>query len=289
MKKILEINHLTSYLYDRPTTLGPQCIRLKPSNSKLYSIMDYRLKVDPNPSSIEWFDDIYGNNIASVIFDNQTTKFNIEVFTKIKFHDKMDENLPLSSDYQNYPFFYNYDDRKKVHPYLGAPEPTKLFEEYCDQLRSVNINTLDLVDSINKDINKNIRYAKRFEPGIYSPESTLELKTGCCRDVAWLLVNIFRKLGIASRFVSGYSVRSSFDGNENKIENNELDLHAWCEIFLSNLGWVGLDATSGQFCGCYHIPLASAAFPFSTAPVEGLISKCFSTFKVEMSCREVLI
>ena len=285
MKRILEINHLTSYIYDRPTTLGPQCIRLKPSKSNLYSIMDYKLEVYPNPSSTEWFNDIYGNNIASVIFDNPTTKFNIEVCTKIQFDRTETDYLSLSSDYKNYPFFYTYDDRKKVHPYLGAPEPTKLFEEYCDQLRRVNIDTLDLADNINKDINKNIKYTKRFEPGIYSPESTLELKTGCCRDVAWLLVNIFRKLGIAARFVSGYSIRSGLNENE----NNELDLHAWCEIYLSNLGWVGLDATSGQFCGCYHIPLASAAFPFSTAPVEGLISKCSSTFNVEMRCKEVCI
>ena len=284
MKKILKIKHITNYSYDRKTSLGPQCIRLKPSKSNLYSISDYDLKILPKPSSIEWFTDIYGNCIASAIFQNPTNELIIEVNMQIEFHNFSNHNLTLLLERKNYPFFYSYNDRKKVHPYLCAPEPTKLFENYCNQLRKVNTNTYDLINTVNKDIHKNIKYMKRFEPGIYSPETTLKLKTGCCRDVAWLLVNIFRKLGIASRFVSGYSVRTDF----NKKNYNELDLHAWCEIYLTDIGWIGLDATSGQFCSCYHIPLASAAFPFSTAPVEGLISKCNSTFDVEMHCDELL-
>ena len=284
MTELIQIKHATNYNYDRAATLGTQCIRLKPNGYDPLKLESYALKIVPEPESIDWYVDVYGNQVASASFDKPTTELHIEVDFLIRLQELEMKAAYLEGNCVTYPYFYSYEERKKIHPFLGAPEPTPLFEAYCDQLRVYEIPTLELMDRINKKIFQDITYNKRFEPGIYSPEETLRQKTGCCRDVAWLLVNIFRKLGMAARFVSGYAIRGVSDETG---EREEVDLHAWCEVYLTGMGWIGLDATSGLYCGALHIPLAAAAYPFSTAPVEGVLSKCFSSFWVEMQLNRI--
>ena len=166
-----------------------------------------------------------------------------------------------------------------------------LFRAYLDGVDRTPAGTVNFLVALNQQLQHDIGYLVRMEPGVQTPEQTLELASKPCRDSAWLLVQLCRHLGIAARFVSGYLIQltpdvKSLDGPSG-TSVDFTDLHAWCEVYLPGAGWIGFDPTSGLLAGEGHIPLACTPQPTSAAPVEGLIDECEVSFEHEMTVTRV--
>ncbi|HUR54608.1 MAG TPA: transglutaminase family protein, partial [Gemmataceae bacterium] len=196
---------------------------------------------------------------------------------------------------ETFPFEYDETLAKELGPYLETVPLSAQLEPLVETHRGQPVRTIDFLVRVNQHVQSLVEYVVRLEPGIQTCEETLTLKRGSCRDSAWLLVQLFRHLGLAARFASGYLIQltadvKSLDGPSGPTADFT-DLHAWTEVYLPGAGWVGLDPTSGLLCGEGHIPLACAADPTSAAPISGSFdpgdAECETSFDFAMSVRRV--
>ncbi|HQQ75589.1 MAG TPA: transglutaminase family protein, partial [Pseudomonadales bacterium] len=286
------LHHVTHYRYDRPVTLGPQVVRLRPAPHSRTRILSYSLNVTPGKHFINWQQDPQSNFMARFVFPEATQEFRVEVDLIAEMAVFNPFDFFLEPHAKEFPFTYTADERRELAPYLRCLPRSKLFNAYVDSIdRSTAIPTNDFLVALNQRLSRDISYVIRMEPGVQTPNQTLQLGSGSCRDTAWLLVQLLRRLGLAARFVSGYLIQlvadvKSLDGPSG-TDNDFTDLHAWCEVYLPGAGWVGLDPTSGLFAGEGHIPLACSPDPSSAAPISGAVDKCECEFEHLMSVERV--
>ncbi|MDA8376326.1 MAG: transglutaminase family protein [Planctomycetia bacterium] len=291
MAILVALNHVTHYRYDRPVTLSPQMVRLRPAPHTRTPIRSYSMRVLPAKHFVNWQQDPYANYQARLVFPELTREFRVEVDLVAEMTVINPFDFFLEPEAENYPFAYDPSLKRELAPYLEAAAPGPLLAELIKSCQRKDLRTADFLVEINTKINHLLKYLIRLEPGVQSVEETLTSRTGSCRDFAWLLVNLFRHCGLAARFVSGYLIQltadvKSLDGPSGP-EKDFTDLHAWVEVFLPGAGWVGLDATSGLFTGEGHIPLACTAVPSSAAPITGAVDECEAEFEFSMSVRRV--
>ncbi len=285
------LHHVTHYTYDRPVQLGPQVVRLRPAPHCRSRILSYSLRIEPEEHFINWQQDPFANYQARLVFPKKTTQFKVTVdlVTEMAVFNPFDFFVEPSA--KEVPFKYSDALQDELQSYLVKLPLEPHFQKYLDgQDRKVQ-RSIDFLVQTNQRLHQDISYLIRMEPGVQTPEETLALGSGSCRDSAWLLVQLFRHMGLAARFVSGYLIQltpdvKSLDGPSG-TEVDFTDLHAWCEVYLPGAGWIGLDPTSGLLAGEGHIPLACTPQPSAAAPIEGLMDEAEVTFHHEMKVTRV--
>ena len=285
------LNHVTHYKYDRLVNLGPQVIRLRPAPHCRSKIISYSLKVDPVDHYINWQQDPFANYQGRLVFEKKTREFKVTVDLVVEMAVYNPFDFFLEPSAENYPFKYEPLLAQELAPYLATDPVCAPLADFLACIDLTERRTIDFLVDVNQMVHKEIGYLIRMEPGVQTPEETLTLKSGSCRDSAWLMVQILRNCGLAARFVSGYLIQlkpdvKSLDGPSG-TEVDFTDLHAWCEVYLPGAGWIGLDATSGLLAGEGHIPLACTPQPSGAAPIEGAMDKCEVEFEHHMAVTRI--
>ncbi len=286
------LHHRTTYRYDRLVGLGPQVIRLRPAPHCRTPILSYSLRLTPSDGHfINWQQDPFSNHLARAVYPDKVHEFSVEVDLVAEMSVFNPFDFFLEPYAEKFPFAYDAALATELAPYLRTEPITPRLSAYVAGLDLTPKRTIDFLVALNQRLWSETKYLIRLEPGVQSPEETLEKASGSCRDTSWLLVNLFRHAGLAARFVSGYLIQlkpdqKSIDGPSG-TEQDFTDLHAWCEVFLPGAGWIGLDPTSGLLAGEGHIPLACSPEPQSAAAISGGVDECECEFSFEMSIRRV--
>ena len=284
MTILVGLEHRTLYRFDRLVGLGPHVIRLRPTPHCRTPIHSYSLRIEPTGHFVNWQQDPFGNHLARLVFPEKARELSITVdlVADLTVINPFDFFLDETADH--FPFEYEHGLAADLVPYLVLAPGGALLDKWIEgiALPAGGAPTVDFLVALNRQVRGHVAYTTRLEEGVQAPEETLVKALGSCRDSAWLLVQILRRLGLAARFVSGYLVQLRRD--ERPLDGpagpsaDATDLHAWAEVYVPGAGWIGMDPTSGLFAGEGHIPLACTPEPSSAAAVTGVTDPCEVSF-----------
>lgn len=259
---LLNIIHRTRYHYSLPVYLEPFTVRLRPRSNAVQTLRSYKIDVTPRPSGISHCIGLSGNNTETIWFSGLHENLFIEVHTQVETHcgdtfnflitDPAALRLPLK--YLPHPTFV-------LAHYLArdsdAPQVAIFAQEI---LQATDHETIRFLTKLAEEIPKRFEYMLREHGDPWTPEETMNLGQGSCRDFAMLFIDVCRSVGIAARFVSGYC---------NGDETVAGDMHAWAEVYLPGAGWRGFDPSRGLTTSDDYIAVASGQRPQDAAPTLG--------------------
>jgi uncharacterized protein (DUF2126 family)/transglutaminase-like putative cysteine protease len=282
------LEHRTTYAFAHPVQVSPHVVRLRPAPHCRTPIEAYSLEVTPKNHFLNWQQDPFGNWLARLVFPEKTDRLEITVGLVADLMTINPFDFFIEDSAERFPFSYEPGLAADLAPYLRPVDGSVAAEQWREALPPLPADgtpTVDFLADLNAAINRDVAYDVRMEPGVQSPDETLERRIGSCRDSAWLLVSLLRQYGLAARFVSGYLVQLSsdpyvvehLDGPKGPSQDFT-DLHAWAEVYVPGAGWVGMDPTSSLFAGEGHIPLSATPHPSSAAPIEGATDPVEVTF-----------
>jgi uncharacterized protein (DUF2126 family) len=285
------LTHKTHYRYDRLVSLGPQVVRLRPAPHCRTPILAYSLTVRPENHYLNWQQDPQSNYLARLVFPEKTTELFVEVDLIAEMGVFNPFDFFLEPYAEQYPFTYDALLARELRPYLETEPAGPKLSGFLGWVPRATARTIDFLVGLNQRVKDEVSYVIRMEPGVQTCEETLRSQSGSCRDSAWLLVEMMRHLGLASRFVSGYLIQLQADVKP--LEGpagptaDFTDLHAWAEVYLPGAGWIGFDPTSGLLAGEGHIPLACTPNAGSAAPITGALDSCNTEFSHEMTVQRI--
>jgi transglutaminase-like putative cysteine protease len=267
---ILTVRHVTVYRYSMPVAFGEHRMMFRPRDGYDQKLLDAAVTMIPEPSEIRWLHDVFGNCVAVASFDQRAEELRFESDIRLEHTPSNLPDLQIEPQATVYPFAYSEEELPDLLPYIARryPDPDNEVRRWVRRfLREGRPNeTGTLLMTLTAAIQESFRYQRRSESGTLDPALTLRLGQGSCRDLALLMMEAARELGLAARFVSGYLYVPARDG-PTPIGGGST--HAWCQVYLPGAGWVELDPTNGIVGNRDLIRVAVARDPRQAIPLSG--------------------
>jgi transglutaminase-like putative cysteine protease len=264
----LTIRHLTTYRYLRPVAFGEHRMMLRPRDSHDQRVIEASLKIHPQPTSLHFVVDDFGNQIGIAQFSDCAQELRVESVVCLKHSPPRISVGDLEGHANRFPFDYSADESADLSicleriPADPLSDPDDEVARWARKFLPPNgsIGTFELLTQLSQAIHCTFRYRRRDAKGVQQPAETLRLGHGSCRDFAMLMIDATRALGLAARFASGYLIRQSDEHGST---------HAWAQVYLPGPGWVDFDPTSGNVGNERLVTVAVAHDPQHTLPLHG--------------------
>jgi transglutaminase-like putative cysteine protease len=273
---ILTVRHVTTYSYRQPVSFSEHRMMFRPRDSYDQRLLDSALVIAPEPVSIRWVHDVFGNCVAFARFAGRAKELRFESTIRLEHTPSQAPDFQMEEYAESYPFTYGSEDMPDLLRSIErhAPDPQRDVNRWARQFlrRDGTTNTGTLLAAMTHAIRQNFTYVAREEKGTQDPAQTLRLGSGSCRDFALLMMEAVRSLGLAARFVSGYLYSPSRDasstgGGARRVGGGAT--HAWLQVYLPGAGWVEFDPTNGIVGNRDLIRVAVVRDPKQAVPLSG--------------------
>ncbi|MEM6666225.1 MAG: transglutaminase family protein [Pseudomonadota bacterium] len=247
----IRIYHETTYRYDQPAKYVIQSLRQEPRGHDGQMVREWRLDLDRDVHFREAKDGL-GNLVHTFSLDGPIDQFTVTVIGVV---DTFDTNGVVAGSAEAGPpaLFLRSTP-------LSAPDAA--IREFAAEAVANAGSPLDRVHALNAALYDAMEFQTDSSTVETSAAVAFEAKSGVCQDYAHIFIAAMRSLGAPARYVSGYFRRT--DG----VDDQEAS-HAWAEVYVDDLGWVGFDPTHGLCVTEQHVRVAIGIDYQSAAPTRG--------------------
>jgi len=260
--------HRFEYRYTKPVLLGPHRFCLRPRPQGFQRLIDFRLEVSPDPSQIYDLLAAGGDTITRARFLGDTRTLTVVATSEVETFTPPLIEACLDPEMAQLPVpigRLNPDLLSNLQGWLpNGQHDAAAVDVAQEALMGSDGSSLNFLQQLIEIIQDRVKYTQRHVGPAWPAGRTLKERVGSCRDLAMLMIECCRSVGLPARFVSGYHLV------EPKPER--YDLHAWTEVYLQGAGWRGFDASGKGAVDERYIPVASSSRSDLTAAVSGSFS-----------------
>jgi transglutaminase-like putative cysteine protease len=243
---------------------------LRPRDGHDLRVLSGSLEIVPEPMSLRWIHDVFGNSVAIATFDERAQTLSVSSTAVVEHNPAEEFALTADDTAYFYPFLYDKEEFPDLAQFI-TPQYADPGGELSAWARSFldaegPTPTFNILSGMTHGIREQFSYRKRFEHGTQHPLDTLQTKSGTCRDYALFMIEALRRLGIAARFVSGYIF---IPGDRAHGYAGGGSTHAWVQVYLPSAGWIEFDPTNGIVGTRDLVRVAVARDPRQAIPLHG--------------------
>jgi transglutaminase-like putative cysteine protease len=266
---LLAVRHITTYQYKEPVGFGEHRMMLRPLECHDQRVLESKLQITPKPTNLRWTQDVFGNHVAIARFAGRARALRFESTVRLEHFPTDIAEMEIDNFRRTDPPTYGAEDMPDLAPFVerkssdGDHELGQWVRTFLCQGETASRRAL--LVKLNRTIKESFTHVTRHEKGVQDPVLTLNLRRGSCRDLAVLMIEAVRSLGMAARFVSGYLHLPDDDENDPSGGN----MHAWVQIYLPGPGWLDFDPTTGIVGNRDLIRVAMVRVPCQAIPLQG--------------------
>ena len=257
--------HNLQYSYEESVQLGEHRLCIKPRSHGFQRLINFNLNISPNPKILYPLLAASGEEINRITFEGYTDSLSIKAISEVETlkHPcildgvkERDLTLPFCRS------IINRDLQGALEGWMpnGQHDPSAV-ELAQEALAGSSNNALSFTFQLIEIIQDRVKYTKRHTGPAWPASRTLRERVGSCRDLAMLMVESCRSVGIPSRFVSGYHFEDPLP--------KEFELHAWAELYIPGAGWRGFDPSGKGLIDERYLTLVSSSKSNLTAVITG--------------------
>jgi transglutaminase-like putative cysteine protease len=283
---LLEIRHLTQYRYDALVRESVMELWVQPQKSATQRLISFELELEPAAQLFSYVDG-FGNAVYH--FDAPQPHNQLTVRAHALVETEAAETLPDALDRGEWDRLKSQFVRGEQFDFLrphGYARPTPALEAFSRRLKLEALRRADPLTAV-RGLCRAIYEGLEYEAGVTRADSpideALEAGRGVCQDFAHIMLAICRGWGLPARYVSGYLFTDAKGGDRSDPDAT----HAWVEVFLPSLRWVGLDPTNNTPAGERHVIVAIGRDYDDVPPSRGVFKgDAESELEVAVSVRQ---
>ena len=258
----LKISHTTEYHYDDPVHYSLQRLRLTPKTQPGQVVRNWKTTVEG--AHLEaGYSDHFGNHVDLVSTDAEQVTIRILAEGEVETEDR----AGVFGPHQGFAPLWLFLRETPL------TKPGKLVRDLAKATTADN--ELARMHALMRAIHEAVAYRPGETAADTTAEQALEKKQGVCQDHAHIFIAAARHLAIPARYVSGYLLMD---------EPAQTASHAWAEVHLQGLGWVGFDAANDICPNDRYVRLSTGLDYQDAAPVSGMVmGKAAETMSVSIT------